>query len=247
MFLVQKHLTAIPTVEIISAVDIHYKKKLVYSKVDVTNTRADCFLDSAFRVKLPDSKESLGKFDGEDDMNFSDLKEFMTLSWIIIDPALKRAANISSLWPVSVRRHWIGGDIEVKYATMVRSDCRGGMTKLVECRIVTMLGWKGERELELRGVKLEVQDMDGKSLSGKDSLVILQQAIQSGRRKKGKKGEEEERYRKFVNMKRVRRKEKERRGRRLKMVLAMFRSPATIFLVLVFLVSWAGHLLCLSS
>lgn len=247
------HSTA-STDEIISTVDIHYKNDLIYSKVDVMNTSTDTFLDSKFEVKLLDQKESVmmpGKFDGEKDMYFSNLKEHMTLSWIVIDPTLKRAINVSSLRPVAVRLHWIGGDIEVKYAIIVAGNGQRGMTKLVECRIMVMLGWKEGTQLELRGVKLEVKDMDDKCLSGKDSLGVLHEAMQSGKRKKGKKGEEKERYRKYVDLKRERKETKARRERRLKMLRKLIPipapAPATIFLALAFLALFLVVLLSLES
>lgn len=232
--------------------DIHYKNDHVYSKVDAMNTSTDTFLDSKFEVKLLDQKESVmmpGKFDGEKDMYFSNLKEYMTLSWIIIDPILKRAINVSSLRPVTIRLHWIGGDIEVKYAIIVAGNGQRGMTKLVECRIVVMLGWKEGRQLELRAVKLEVKDMDDKCLSGKDSLEILHEGMQSGKRKKGKKGEEKERYRKYVDLKRERKETKARRERRLKMLRKLIPAPAraTIFLALLFLALFLVVLLSLES
>lgn len=126
----------------------------------------------------------------------------------MIDPALKRAANVSSLLPVSVRPHWIGGHIEIKYATLAVGGCRAGMSKLVELRIAAMLEWKGGGELELKTVNLQIHDMDSKCLSGRDSLGILLEAVESGKRRKGKKGEEKERYRKYVEMKRKRRERK---------------------------------------
>lgn len=220
--------------ELISAVDIHYNSNLAYSKVDVINISDSNSLDSTSVVELLGEKERVRmpvkyELDVEEDVYLWGLKENMSLSWIIIDPMQKRAVNVSSVRPVTVRPHWVDGDIEVKYASIVAGDC---MSELVELRVVVKLGWKDGGELELRKVNLRVLDMDGNCLSGKGSLGILMEAIRSGKRVKGKKGEETERYRKYVNMKRERRegKLKRRRGMPLFPVAA-----ATIVVAFIFM------------
>ncbi|KAL8094307.1 F-box protein At2g27310-like [Apium graveolens] len=200
---------------LLSAVDIQYKNKAIYSNVDVINTGTEIFASSSFKVEVRNQLESVRlsiKCEDEEDIHFADLKECMTLSWIMIDPTQKRAANISSQLPVSVRRHWIDGDIEVKYAIVTPRDSSAGMSELVEIRTIVMLEWEEEKAyLKLRKVSLQVYDMDCICLQGIESLRILQKAIRYGTRKKTKRDEVTDRYRIFVNKKRARREGRQKR------------------------------------
>ncbi|KAK1354556.1 F-box domain containing protein [Heracleum sosnowskyi] len=188
---------------LISAVDIQYKNKNIYSKVDVINTSTKSFASSSFKVEALNLKEFVRlpvKCEEEEDIHLSALKENLKLSWISIDPTQKRAANISSQLPVTVRPHWIDGDIEVKYVIVMPGDSSAGMSsELVEIRIIVMLEWGEEKtHLKLRNVSLQVHDMEGICLQGGESLRILQKAIQCGTRKKARRDEVIDRYKSFV-------------------------------------------------
>ncbi|KAK1354558.1 F-box domain containing protein [Heracleum sosnowskyi] len=204
---------------LLSAVDIQYKNKAIYSNVDVINTSTEIFASSSFKVGALDQKESVRlsvKYEDEEDIHLSNLKENMTLSWIIIDPTQKRAANISSQLPVTVRRHWIDGDIEVKYAIIMPRDSSADISELVEIRIIVMLEWEEEKTyLKLRKVSLQVHDMDSMCLQGRESLRILQKAIQCGTRKKTKRDVVTGRYKIYVNKKRSRREGRDKRQHKI--------------------------------
>lgn len=203
----------------------------------MTNTDDESFLFPTFSVDLLGRKESVKiPILCEDDYRklMTNLEDNLTLSWIVIDPTRKRAANVSSLRPVLVQPHWAENDIEVRYATVMGGDCRGGRSsEFVECRIDAIFGCMEGRELELKEVNLQVQDMDRRCLNGKDSLGILQDAMGRGRREKGEKGEVKERYREYVDMKRERRGRKLRRERRLDMASRVLWATSFISLVLI--------------
>ncbi|CAL5352563.1 unnamed protein product [Camellia sinensis] len=216
-----------PTSELISAVDIRYQDRLVISKTHETETVSGWFKCSPFRVDLLDPKETVpspAKFQGGEDACQSDLEENLTLSWILIDPTRKRAANFSSLRPVSVTRHWLSGDFQVRFATILAGDRRD---EFVQCGAVVTCDGKEGGELQVKEVSLLMEDMDGKNLNGKDSLVILQEAMEGGERRK-KRGEERERYQDYLKKKRERFEGKVRREKRLDMVCIV--SGVTIFL-----------------
>lgn len=224
------HGSSLPS-QFISAVDIHYNKKLIYSKVEVIETETEWFLWSPFRVDLLDTKQSVPTpvmFSSDDETRRSNLDQNLTLSWILIDPTRKRAANLSSQTPVSVERHWLTDDVNVRYTTVLAGGRHVGSSEFVQCSMVVVCGVKERGELHVREVSLHVQDMDGKSLSGRDSLVILQEAMESGRRKKGKRGEERERYEEFMEMRREKRERKQRGERRVDMLCIV--SGVTIFM-----------------
>ncbi|KAL6966836.1 hypothetical protein U1Q18_032630 [Sarracenia purpurea var. burkii] len=221
-----------PTPGLISAVDLRYQNRLILSKVQKTETVTGWFLSSPFRVDLVDPKETLPspvKFQGGDDKLLSDLEDNMALSWILIDPTRKRSGNFSSLKPVSVNRHWLTGDIQVRYAKILAGDRRG---EFFQCAVVVTCGGKEKWELQLREVNLQVEDMEGKSLSGKDSLVVLQEAMESGKRRKGKRGEGREMYAEYLLMKKEMGERKQRRENMLDM--ACIATGIIIFLAWTF-------------
>ncbi|KAJ9558724.1 hypothetical protein OSB04_013338 [Centaurea solstitialis] len=214
---------SIPTSRIICAVDLRYGNDLVFSKVESTNTTpSDWFRSSPFRVDLLEPKEIVPSSvkitgDGDDHVILSSLQDHVTLSWIMIDPTRNRAVDLSSVRPVSVQRNWLTGDIELTFAVVVSSE---ETFDHVSCNILVTCGVKEGGELHVSGVSLTVLDVDGKCLSGKDSMVILQGLAVAPRR--GRKhghggGEERERYEEYVQRRRERNEITERRERRLDM------------------------------
>lgn len=127
------------------------------------------------------------------------LEENLTLSWIIIDPVQKRAVNLSSRNPVSVQRHWLSGDVQLRYGTVM---ARGGTREMVQCGVMVTLGGKKGGEMHVSGVCMQVEDMDGKYLNGKESLLILKSAIEMVKRKRGKGNEGKKRYEEYLETKR---------------------------------------------
>ncbi|XP_057784767.1 probable F-box protein At2g36090 [Salvia miltiorrhiza] len=193
--------------EILSAVDIHYDGKLIFTKLHSTETGGDWFRWSPFRVDLLELKDSAHAAvkisDGDGAGMHEGILDRMTLSWILIDPAGRRAANLSSHEPVSVRRHWLTGEMEVRFGSILGGD--GGH---VQCGIVVTCGG----EMEVKGVRLEMEDMDGKHLNGKESVVILQGAL-VGKKGAGKNrgAVARRRYAEFEEMKKERRERELRR------------------------------------
>lgn len=201
---------------------------MLYSKVLTTETKSGWFMSSPFRIELLGRKEIVPtpvKFDGDDENCKLNLQEKMKLSWILIDPAKNRAVNISSLNPVSVRRHWLTGELKVRYSTVMGSGDVTG-EGLVQCRMIVTCEGKEGGELHVREVSMQVEDMDGKVLCGKDSLVILQEAIEGGRKKR-KENEIKENYENFLELKKKWRERKIKREKRLDMMCII--SGITIF------------------
>ncbi|KAF5179884.1 F-box protein, partial [Thalictrum thalictroides] len=104
----------------------------------------------------------------------------------------QQVANLSSWRPVSVQHHWLTNDIQVRFATILTVDQHRDND--VQCGIIVTFG----SEMQVREVSLQVEDMDGINLNGKDSLGILQRAIENGERKMGRREEGRERYEEYV-------------------------------------------------
>ncbi|KAM7522556.1 hypothetical protein LguiA_012458 [Lonicera macranthoides] len=224
---------SLPTLELISAVDIRYKNRIICSKVQVTDTVTNDFLSPPLWIDLLPRKEIV-KFNADNDEFFSDLEESMSLSWILIDPTRKRSVNLSSQRPVLVERH-SPEEVQLLYVTVLPGNSRVGSTDPVQCRIMVTCGGEEGGEMQVREVNMQVQDMDGINLSGEDSLVILQEAMGCERRKEVKEGE---RYEDFLEMKRARRENKEKREKRLDLFCTILR--LFIFLILLWLL--LGHM-----
>lgn len=150
--------------------------------------------------------------------------EDMSLSWILIDPVGQRAVNLSSHKPVSVQRHWLSGEVQVRFASILptadQKKKKGSVTvpvwgtagRGVQCGIMMTCGkWSEGGEMQVREVSMEMENMDGKHLNGRESLVILEKALE-GKRGKSRNREEEgrRRYEEYVE------KKKERRERKLR-------------------------------
>ncbi|KFK33876.1 hypothetical protein AALP_AA5G071700 [Arabis alpina] len=115
---------SVDTTELISAVDIHYKDEVIFSKVQATETISGWFLCSPMRVDLVEPKELITTRvslidQWENDTWKDDLEENLSLSWILIDPTCKRAADVSTRKPVSVQRHWLTGEVHVRFSTIL--------------------------------------------------------------------------------------------------------------------------------
>ncbi|XP_009767269.1 putative F-box protein At2g36090 [Nicotiana tabacum] len=211
-----------PPLELISAVDIHYKEKVVFSKVQETETTTSWFQCWPFRIDMIDPKDVILttiKHPNDDD-TCTDLIEDMTLSWILINPIGRRAINLSSFKPVSVQRHWLTGEVQVRFTSILTDDQKRGH---VQCEIVVTCGGSEVGEMEVREVSLEVEDMDGTHLNGRESLVILQRALE-GKRGNGANRAEigRKRYKEFLEMRRERKERKLKREGALDILCVAF-------------------------
>jgi hypothetical protein len=217
------HSSSFPTTStecFVSAVDIYYKNVPIFSKVETTETFSDWFKSSPFRLDLLEPKEFVQTWiqnqPSEKELPVEQLEENITLSWILIDPKGRRAMNLSSERPVSVQRHWLTGEVVVKFSNIMAGD--GREKEYVECGVMVCCGEKEGGEVEVREVSMVMEDMEGKNLTGKDGLVILQEAMERGERRKGKGGKEGKgRYEEFVE----RKKERKDRMKKLEKALDM--------------------------
>ncbi|KAL5545785.1 hypothetical protein UlMin_005472 [Ulmus minor] len=211
--------------ELISAVDVFYKGKLIFSKVVETETVSGWFRCSPFRVDLLDPKDVVPtpiKYpNGED--TCLELADEITLSWIVIDPNGRRAMNLSSHKPVSVYRHWLSGEIQIRFASILAGGERGSSSEFVQCGIVVTCKGSEGGDLKVREVSLLVEDMDGMHLKGRESLVILQRALEGEKVKRGRRDEEgRKRYEEYLERKRERKERKVRTEGALDMMCAVF-------------------------
>ncbi|KAE8711456.1 putative Leucine-rich repeat family protein [Hibiscus syriacus] len=216
--------STLPT-ELIFAVDVYYQNEIIYSKLEEVDTSSSWYLCSPFRFDLLDPKDCASiaikcSNGSEDDTWLKQKEENLSLSLIVIDPTRKRAVNMSSRRAVSVQRHWLTGDVHMRFGTVLSGDKRRGSAReWVECGVVVTCCGKEGGEMQVREVSMVMEDMEGKGLNGKDSLVILGGIIGEGRKKKERDGSEGKvKYKEFQERKRERKEEKQRKERLLDLV-----------------------------
>ncbi|XP_040987827.1 probable F-box protein At2g36090 [Juglans microcarpa x Juglans regia] len=107
-------------------------------------------------IRFPDCENAYLEFEKD-----------LALSWIMIEPLLRRqAVNLSSHKVMSVQRHWLSGEIHVRFATIL-IDERGSSLEFVECGVVVRCSGSEGKDLQLREVSLQVKNMDVKHLNGR--------------------------------------------------------------------------------
>ncbi|KAI4334204.1 hypothetical protein L6164_018922 [Bauhinia variegata] len=197
--------------DLISAVDIYYQDKPIFSKVHRTETQAGWFLCSPFWIDLLDPEDPVPtpvKYTRKDEELLKHLEDNLSLSWIAIDPTQKRAANLSSWRPVLVQRHWMTRDLDVLFAVVMASD--RAASELVQFKIKVTCSGKVGGDMQVNEVSLMVEDMDGRHVNGKESMVILRSAMENGKRKKVNDEETKVNFDKFSSMKKEKREMKQR-------------------------------------
>lgn len=154
--------------ELLSAVDIHHKGELIFSKSVSSETQSQWFLSSPFQLDVLDRKNELPHLLNPPTSTPISPEE-LTLSWIIVNPKTLRAVNLSSRRPVSVGRHWYTGETQIRYA-VVLDDC-----------VVSALLTCSSEKAEVVEVSLTVEGNDGLCLNGKNSLKVVGKALDGGR------------------------------------------------------------------
>ncbi|KAB1222482.1 hypothetical protein CJ030_MR2G027650 [Morella rubra] len=210
--------------ELISAVDVYYKGKLIFCKVIETETVTGWFRCSPFRFDLLDPKDvvptPIRYPDGENACR--ELAEDVSVSWILMDPRGRRAMNVSSHKAVSVQRHWLTGEVQVLFASILAGE-RGSSSEFVQCGILVTCGGSEGGDLLVREVSLQVEDLDGTHLNGKDSLVILQRALEGRRVGSGRTEDQgRKRYQEYLEKKKERKDRRQRTEGTLDMLCMAF-------------------------
>ncbi|KAK1432157.1 hypothetical protein QVD17_09049 [Tagetes erecta] len=187
--------------QLISTVDIRYQSNVIYSTVHFIDTTADHFLSSELLVILKEDANRPIKVE-VDEETLSNLKQSLTLNWILIDPMMKRAGNLSSIKPFSVKKDLVANETRVQYDTVLPGCDRNEM---VQCRIQVVLGVGGV----VKEVVMKLTDLDRRCLNGSEFLVVSRTAISGGNNVTRKVVvDDEERWRsrrEFKEMKRERR------------------------------------------
>lgn len=197
--------------DFVSIVDIRYKDKSVYSKVIWGIPDSDgfhsWFYNCPFRIDLlnyggQEADVTLSVADGlppimsiererKDGNLWRELREGIRLSWIVVNRKMKQAANLASWSPLGGQRHWpTDKDFLIRFGSVLPAKyiipCQ-----VVECIIVMKFKviYTGEGEggspttLKLTELSMQLEDMAGAHINGRNSLLVLKEALSCRRSK----------------------------------------------------------------
>ncbi|KAI7991090.1 F-box protein [Camellia lanceoleosa] len=164
--------------DFISIVDIRYKDKAIYSKVlwGIPNANGvngwfyNCLSESILITR-------------KDGKLWQDLCNGLQLSWIVASRKIKQAANLSSWSSLGGQRHWpTENDFLIRFGSILPAKdilpCQ-----IIECillmkfRVVYTESDGVQTTLELTELSLQLGDMEGAHVNGRNSLLVLKGAL----------------------------------------------------------------------
>ncbi|KAF6144745.1 hypothetical protein GIB67_017764 [Kingdonia uniflora] len=199
--------------DFISIVDVRYKDKVIYSKVLWGIPDSDgfngWFYNCPFRIDLlsysdrddnhdevilsvADGLPAIASIERErkDGKLWKELRDGIRLSWIVVNKKVKQSANVASWIPLGGQRHWpTDKDFLIRFGSILPAKdilpC-----KVVECIIVmkfrviqTGEGGVGQTGLKLTELSMQLEDMGGAHVNGRNSLLVLKEALSCCRSK----------------------------------------------------------------
>lgn len=164
-----------------------------------------------------DPKESVPTLVGDDGGACDSIAVGMQLSWIVADPARRRAADLSSGRALWVRRHWLSGEVEARFAAVLRGEERGPREYVEFGMVVTLCAAEEGRGgmMHVREVSMRAEDMEGKDVKGREGVVILARALEGERGRTGREEVGRRRYEEYLERKREWRERKATSEKRL--------------------------------
>lgn len=199
--------------DFVSIVDIRYKDKTICSEViwGIPNANGfnGWFYNCPFRMDLLTYYARDVDYAGEGTLSVSDglpriasleqerkdgklwqeLCDGIRLSWIVVNRKIKQAANLSSWSPLGGQRHWpTDKDFLIRFGSVLPAKdilpC-----PVVECILITKFrvtqteGVVAQTTLKLTELSMQLGDMEGAHVNGRNSLLVLREALSCRRTK----------------------------------------------------------------
>nr|XP_043622366.1 probable F-box protein At2g36090 isoform X1 [Erigeron canadensis]XP_043622367.1 probable F-box protein At2g36090 isoform X1 [Erigeron canadensis] len=199
--------------DFVSIVDIKYKEKTICSKViwgiPNANVYNGWFSDCPFRIDLFSYSARDDDHAGEVTLSVSDglppvtsiererkegklwqeLRDGIKLSWIIVNSKAKQAANLSSWCALDGQRHWpTNQDFLLHFGSIVPAKDILPY-QVIKCiitmkfRVTHIEGSGSHTSLNLTELCMQLGDMEGAHVNGRNSLFVLKEALGCGRSK----------------------------------------------------------------
>lgn len=120
---------------------------------------------------------------------WKELRDGLRLSWIVVNKKMKQAANLASWSPLGGQRHWpTDKDFVIRFGSVLPAKdilpCQ-----VVECilsmkfRVVRTEEEGVQTTLKLTELSMQLEDMEGAHVNGRNSLLILKEALSCHRSK----------------------------------------------------------------
>ncbi|CAK9175829.1 unnamed protein product [Ilex paraguariensis] len=194
-------------------VDIRYKDKTICSKVlwGVPNVNGfngwfyNCpfhidFLTCTARDDDPGGEVTISVSDGlppvtsmererKDGKLWQELRDEIRLSWIVVNRKTKQAANLSSWSPLGGQRHWpTDRDFLIRFGSVLPAKdilpCQAVECMLImKFRLIHTDGGAAQTTLKLKELSMQLGDMEGVHVNGRNSLLVLKEALSCRRSK----------------------------------------------------------------
>ncbi|XP_004495215.1 F-box protein At2g27310-like [Cicer arietinum] len=206
-------LESITPSDFVSIVDIRFKGKPICSKVQWGIPNADgfdgWFYNCPFRIDLlayadrddnNDGVVTLSVSDGlppitsmererKDGKLWHELRDGLLLSWILVNKKIKQSANLASWSPLDGQRHWpTDKDFVIRFGSVLPAkDILS--SQVVQCilvmkfRVVHIEEEGFQTSLKLTELSMQLKDMEGAHVNGRNSLHILKEALSCRRSK----------------------------------------------------------------
>lgn len=199
--------------DFVSIVDVRYKDKTICSKVlwGIPNANGfpHWFYSCPFRIDLFTYSTRDDEHAGEVTLSVSDglppitsmekerkdgklwqeLRDGIRLSWIVVNTKIKQAANLSSWSPLGGQRHWpTDKDFLLRFGSVLPAKdilpCQAvECIVLMKFRVVYTEEGGVPTTLKLTELSMQVGDMEGAHLNGRNSLLVLKEALSCKRSK----------------------------------------------------------------
>jgi hypothetical protein len=189
--------------DFVSIVDIRYKDKTICSKViwgiPNVNSFNGWFYNCPFRMDLLTSGEvTLSVTDGlppvtsmererKDGKLWHELQDGIRLSWILVNRKIKQAANLSSWSPLNGQRHWpTDNDFLIRFGSILPAKeilpC-GAVECILLMKLRVITGENSRTTVKLTELSIQLGDMEGAHVNGRNSLLVLKEALSCHRSK----------------------------------------------------------------
>lgn len=121
---------------------------------------------------------------------WQELRDGLRLSWILVNRKSKKAANLSSWSPIGGQRHWpTDKDFLIRFGSVLTAKEILLPCQVVECilmmkfKVVHTEGEDTQTTLKLTELSMQLGDVEGSHVNGRNSLLVLKEALDCPRSK----------------------------------------------------------------
>ncbi|GLJ12772.1 hypothetical protein SUGI_0197410 [Cryptomeria japonica] len=198
-------LNAASASDFVSIVDVHYRNRAIYSKILWGIPGADdlhgWFFNCPFSINVVSDRAggdgdlvNISSADGlppifsieserKDGKLWGELSKNIRLSWILVNKRKKQAVNLASWSPLGGQKHWpTDNDFLIRFGSILPAENILPF-RVVQCILVmkfriSLDGLEGRSyTLKLTELGMQLEDIEGAHVNGRNSLLILKRAM----------------------------------------------------------------------